>query len=98
MLVLCAIPLCSWVSSGCEMIKYHALMFAALLLIVGCMFYPFLPGNYDGLAVTLSVMAQLFGMAGLLLVPLGAVWLVYELKMRSESAQARPGKNLIYWF
>ncbi|MES2881917.1 MAG: hypothetical protein V4676_07210 [Bacteroidota bacterium] len=36
-----------------------------------CMLLPFLPGRYDGLAVTISVMAQLFSFAGLLLVPLG---------------------------
>jgi len=36
---------------------------------------PFLPGRYDSLAVPLSVMAQLIGIAGLLLVPVGVLWL-----------------------
>ncbi len=44
-----------------------------------CMLLPFLPGRYDGLAVTLSFMAQLFSFAGLLLVPLGLLWLWFEL-------------------
>ena len=35
---------------------------------------PFLPGRYDSLAVPLSVMSQIFGAVGLLLVPLGALW------------------------
>lgn len=35
---------------------------------------PFLPGPYDSLAVPLSVMPQIFGMVGLLLVPVGALW------------------------
>ena len=36
---------------------------------------PFLPGRYDSLAVPLSLMSQIFGTVGLLLVPLGALWL-----------------------
>ena len=53
------------------------------MLLVVCMFYPFLPGKYDGLAVTLSTMAQLFGTAGLLLVPIGVLWVVYEARKRA---------------
>jgi hypothetical protein len=34
------------------------------------------------LALALSAMAQLFGVVGLLLVPIGAFWLVYELRKR----------------
>jgi hypothetical protein len=52
------------------------------------MFYPFLPGRYDRLAVTLSLMAQLLGLAGLLLVPIGAAWLIHELVKRRAH---RPG-------
>lgn len=44
-----------------------AIMLATLL--------PFLPGRYDSLAVPLSFMAQIFGKVGLLLVPVGALWL-----------------------
>ena len=35
---------------------------------------PFLPGRYDSLAVPLSGMSQIFGAVGLVLVPLGALW------------------------
>jgi hypothetical protein len=31
-----------------------------ILLILAGMFLPFLPGEYDGLAVTLSAMAQVY--------------------------------------
>ncbi|WP_103960622.1 hypothetical protein [Nonomuraea solani] len=47
---------------------------AALLVLV--MLYPYLPGEYDPLAVPLSTMAQLVGLIGLLLVPVGIVWLI----------------------
>jgi len=35
---------------------------------------PYLPGRYDSLAVPLSLMCQIFGKVGLLLVPVGALW------------------------
>jgi hypothetical protein len=35
---------------------------------------PFMPGSYDPLAASLSMMARLFGFAGLLLVPIGILW------------------------
>ena len=80
------------------MIRHIAQMFAATLVIAACIFYPFLPGTYDGLAVTLSVMAQLFGMAGLLLVPLGAIWLVNEIRMHVATVRLPPGGRTDYWF
>lgn len=43
---------------------------------------PFLPGRYDPLAVSLSLMAQLFGKVGLVLVPVGALWLLSEYRSR----------------
>ena len=55
------------------------------MLIVLCMVYPFLPGKYDSLALPLSTIAQLFGAAGLLLVPIGALWLVYEARTRGRN-------------
>lgn len=54
------------------------------MLILVCTFQPFLPGPYDGLAVTLSGMAQLLGVAGLILFPIGALWLVYEYRKRKD--------------
>ncbi len=59
------------------------------LLILGCMFLPFIPGSYDGLAVTLSFMSQLFAMAGLLLILPGLLWLVYEtIKRRKKNEKS----------
>lgn len=38
--------------------------------------YPFLSGDYDRLAIPISTMAQVFGLVGLALVPVGVLWLV----------------------
>ncbi len=70
---------------GKEVVTHLVRMSAIILLILACMFLPFLPGEYDGLAVTLSMMSQLFGVIGLLLVPIGAVWLIYETKKRATT-------------
>lgn len=55
----------------------------SIVLLIGCMLLftalPFLPGEYDSLAVPLSKMAQVLGIVGLLLLPVGIAWLVYEL-------------------
>jgi len=42
--------------------------------VILCTLLPFLPGPYDSLAVPLSLMAQVFGTLGLLLVPVGVLW------------------------
>lgn len=73
-------------------------MVALILLVVACMFYPFLPGNYDDLAVTLSFMAQLLGIAGLLLVPVGLLWLIYEIRKRAQKQKEQPGTDKGYYF
>jgi hypothetical protein len=54
---------------GSEMALHLVRIGAIIILIIACTFLPFLPGEYDGLAVTLSAMSQMFGVAGLLLVP-----------------------------
>jgi hypothetical protein len=43
--------------------------FVGLLTFCAC--YPFLPGGYDGLAVALSLVAQVVALAGLLFVSIG---------------------------
>ena len=55
-----------------------------LTIAVGllCTFLPFLPGSYDNLAVALSEMAHLFGIVGLLLVPIGLLWLAADRSSR----------------
>ena len=48
----------------------HIVRIAGLItLLVLSTFYPFLPGKYDTLAIPLSGMAQIFGIVGLLLIP-----------------------------
>ena len=59
----------------------HALQLAGItVLVLACMFYPFMPGPHDRLATTLSSMVQALGFTGLLLVPIGVFWLAYELR------------------
>lgn len=53
-------------------------MTAATAFVSLCTLLPFLPGRYDGLAVPLSSMAQLIGTLGLVLVPVGALWIAAE--------------------
>ena len=62
---------------------------AILLVILAGTFLPFLPGGYDGLALTLSVMAQIFGLLSLLLVPIGTLWLIYEFRQRTSRPPGR---------
>jgi hypothetical protein len=54
--------------------------------------YPFLPGRYDPLAAPLSAMAQVFGKAGLLLVPLG-VWSALAGRRRPGVTAGRGPRN-----
>jgi hypothetical protein len=57
---------------------------AIAVLIAICMLLPYIPGDYDSLAVTLSTMAQLLGIAGMLLVPIETLWLIYESMKRTK--------------
>ncbi len=53
----------------------HCLAIAATTIgLVLVTLLPFLPGRYDSLAAPLSGMAQIFGKVGLVLVPVGALW------------------------
>ncbi len=64
-----------------DMKKLQWLQLAAFnLLVVLCIFLPFIPGRYDKLAFVLSMMAQVTGFIGLLLIPFGIFWLIQELK------------------
>ena len=51
-------------------------------IVILCTFLPFLPGRHDVLAVPLSSMAQAIGTAGLILVPVGALWMAAERVQR----------------
>lgn len=63
------------------MTKHILGIVATIAFVVLCTLLPFLPGSYDGLAVALSEMAHMFGILGLLLVPIGLVWIAAD---RSE--------------
>ena len=77
----------------------HLVRIAAITIsIIVCTFLPFLPGRYDGFAVTLSAIAQLFGIAGLLLVPIGVLWLIYELRKRALIHGTLSRKDKGYYF
>jgi len=72
---------------------------AGTLLIIVCMVGPFLPGGYDSLALTLSVMAQMIAVVGLLLVPIGVAWLVHDgRRRRGAAAGIGPVKDRGYGF
>lgn len=71
------------------MVIYIIRIAAIILAILACSFLPFLPGGYDGLAVTLSLMAQVFGVASLLLIPIGALWLIYEFRQKTSGLARR---------
>jgi MFS family permease len=68
----------------------HALRLGAILVVLAvAILLPYLPGEYDGLAQTVSVTAQLIGVVGLLLVPIGALWLAAEVLARARSQHNR---------
>lgn len=69
-----------------------------VVFLVLCTFYPYLPGQHDALAVPLSAMAQTIGAVGLLLVPVGALWLAYELGKRARRKKNLPSKARGYYF
>lgn len=58
-----------------------------IAFILFCTLLPFLPGSYDNLAIALSEMAHMFGIVGLLLVPVGLLWI--GLERSSRLAQKR---------
>lgn len=49
------------------------------VFILILIFLPYMPGEYDASAITLSSMAQLLGFSGLLFVPIGIAWLIYKI-------------------
>jgi hypothetical protein len=67
---------------------------AAALLVASLALLPFLPGDHDRLALPLATMMQFFALAGLVLVPFGALWLVFESR-RGEVSRIRHGLALL---
>lgn len=64
------------------MIRHLLGIVVATALILLCTLLPFLPGSYDNLAVAVSEMAHMFGIVGLLLVPIGLLWLTANRSSR----------------
>ncbi|KAA0219531.1 MAG: hypothetical protein KJ057_17820 [Phycisphaerae bacterium] len=61
--------------------KSILLLCLAIVVALWVVFYPFWPGQYDGLAVALSMSMQVAGWVGLfLLTPIGLLWLAHELR------------------
>ena len=60
------------------MIVHLVRIIALTAFLILCTVLPFLPGRYDSLAMSLSKLALLFGKVGLVLVPVGALWLASE--------------------
>jgi hypothetical protein len=80
-------------------IKHTLQLPAVTILALTCMFYPFMPGTYDRLAVSLSAMAQALGVTGLLMVPIGILWLIHELARRRARTQgSAPRRERRSWF
>ncbi len=78
--------------------KHSVGLVALTALLVLCLFLPFLPGRYDGLAVIVSGMVQALGFAGMLLVPLGAAWLVHEARRRTPRERPASATDKGYSF
>jgi hypothetical protein len=72
-------------------------MAAAMALLTLCMALPFLPGEYDRLAMPLSLMAQVFGLAGLPFACIGLGWLLLP-KKRMGFALAALVWGVVVWF
>lgn len=68
------------------------------MLILACMFLPFFPGRYDSLAVSLSTMAQIFGITGMIFIPIGLFWLMHEIRNRSQNNGSSSGRNKGHYF
>jgi hypothetical protein len=80
------------------MVRHTIQIVAITVLALLCIFYPFFPGPHDRLAVTLSMMAQMLGFAGLLLVPVGVFWLIFELTKRGSQQDSVSRTDRGYFF
>ena len=56
----------------------------AIAIMILMVIYPFLPGEYDPFAMPASTAIQMLGGAGLLLVPVGVLWLVREIRIYKQ--------------
>lgn len=56
--------------------KHIVVIISTTAVLVLCIVYPFLSGSYDPLALPLSTMVQVFGIVGLPLALVGALWVM----------------------
>ena len=66
-------------------------MTAITASIVFCTFYPYFPGEFDGLAVALSTVAQIVGLLGVAVAAVGLAWLTYEVRKRAARSATLHG-------
>ncbi|WP_155348065.1 hypothetical protein [Acrocarpospora pleiomorpha] len=71
--------------------RHAALMVGLVAVLVFVMVRPYLPGAYDAMALPLSLMVQVFGLAGLLLLPVGVPWLIQEVRGKAGRGFALAG-------
>jgi hypothetical protein len=57
-----------------------------IVLLVSAMLLPFLPGRHDPLAASLSMSAVVVCFGGLLLIPIGVVWLTFARRYAAAKA------------
>ena len=80
------------------MVIHFFRILALTVLFALCMLYPFRPGDYDGMALALSTTVQSFGVLGLLLVPIGVLWLIYEVRKQAKRKKGLPHTERGYRF
>lgn len=82
-----------------DMKRIHWLQLIALnLLVILCIFLPFLPGPHDQLSVALSAIAQTTGFLGLLLVPVGILWLIQEIRRNLDKNRSTNNWSNGYYY
>ena len=61
-----------------EIIKHVVLIMTISLLLVLCMFSPYIPGDYDNFSIALFTMVQFALFGSLVLVPVALAWLLHK--------------------
>jgi hypothetical protein len=57
-------------------------------VMIFLIFIPFFPGKYDHLAVMVSSVTQIISFISLMLIPIGILWLIYQICFRKEGRYA----------
>ena len=76
---------------------HAARILVLVVLLIVCTTLPYLPGQYDRLAVPLSTAAQALSAAGVLLLPLACTWLAIELRHHAVRAAGRTHGHAGRW-